>query len=485
MMESNLVGPPSLSTLLSFREKGRCTSRSFERRVYQALEQKHLLDDPEIVSPHKAGIASLSSCRNGRFLLAGGADGTISVYDLSRWGSEQFLRRHNGKQQQQQNMIGASSTRIAKRSHYDMNRQTHLPIARSLRVPSPEDPQEIPAGHSCGLVHVQWYPIDTGAFLSASMDGTLLFWDTNQMQPVLRVNPFETSSSPSVHLQATGVSVAFGARNHAAVKLVDLRSGSCSHQLIGHGGGITVVQWSPTSSVVLASGSRDGTIRLWDIRKAGSRACITVLDRNNTVENLQGASMAHYSSDYAHLRVAGGVKRPRGGNRNTDSNLMMSSNNYQAILSRGVRSHNGPISALKIFPDGHTLASVCGSTGELLLWDLRDDGHVLHQKFVAPGVLQAVVPTRRTTPLCINKDTIWVGYKTQLLGFSAVHGGSPQQVLKGHLSHITTIEQMEPSTHLLTASDDGMILTWGHKARTSASMNTCSKRIIRQDKDNW
>ena len=146
----------SLTSLLSTRERGRCTSRFFERYLYKALEQKQLLADPEIVSPHQAGISSLSLDSNdGRFLLAGAADATISIFDLSKWGSEKYVRKDsNGKD------------------------FVYSPIARSLKVPAvDQDSVQIPAGHSSSLTHVQWYPVDSGAFLTATMDGTILFWD--------------------------------------------------------------------------------------------------------------------------------------------------------------------------------------------------------------------------------------------------------------------------------------------------------------------
>jgi WD40 repeat protein len=41
------------------------------------------------------------------------------------------------------------------------------------------------------------------------------------------------------------------------------------------------ITWDPQHPFRLASGEDDGTVRLWDVRKAGSAACLGVLDREN------------------------------------------------------------------------------------------------------------------------------------------------------------------------------------------------------------
>ena len=69
------------------------------------------------------------------------------------------------------------------------------------------------------------------------------------------------------------------------VRLCDIKSGSVSHELIGHGtgrdgsGGVGVIQWSPTREFELASGGNDGCVKVFDVRKSGSGACLFTLDR--------------------------------------------------------------------------------------------------------------------------------------------------------------------------------------------------------------
>ena len=71
-----------------------CARDKFERGISRYFNVKQLLQDPDIISPHRKSISSLSIEPTGRFLLAGSADATISIYDLSQWGRRK-IDNHN------------------------------------------------------------------------------------------------------------------------------------------------------------------------------------------------------------------------------------------------------------------------------------------------------------------------------------------------------------------------------------------------------
>lgn len=52
----------------------------------------------------------------------------------------------------------------------------------------------------------------------------------------------------------------------ATIKIWDTKSGRLEHTLEGHLAGISTIAWSPDSTL-LASGSDDKSIRLWDVEK--------------------------------------------------------------------------------------------------------------------------------------------------------------------------------------------------------------------------
>nr|CAH8869734.1 unnamed protein product [Trichobilharzia regenti] len=124
------------------------------------------------------------------------------------------------------------------------------------------------------IMCVQWYPVDSGAFVSASLDKVFGIWDTVRLECVTSIRFPQSltwlSMSPVScyhNLIAISLGTCSGDHNSRAV-LVDPRVGSTVSTLLGGHSqlGLTQVVWSTRASYTLVTGGRDGKILYWDIR---------------------------------------------------------------------------------------------------------------------------------------------------------------------------------------------------------------------------
>jgi len=435
-----------------------------------------------VCSPHSFPITSLDvdNKSEGRFLLCGSHDCTITVYDLSILGSDHHL--------------GTSSSFTSKSSRDilmpEKDKRTFHPVSRSRRIVGGcYDPNHVPPGHSHAVTNVKWYPVDSGIFLSSDTDGSVLLWDTNAFVPVtsFNISLHNRISEPAI-LSVTGkcsvssmdipkavnnpihLLLAVGSSRTSnertgqsliddrVVRLCDIKSGSVSHELVGHGGrgGVGTVQWSPTRQFELASGGNDGCVKMWDIRKSGSGACLFTLNRER--KNLKFGQRIDAIRDPNILPIKRCLSET------------VAPNNYSMEFSSC--SHSGPVSALSFTPDGKYLLSASGSDQKIQLWDIQpgsNGGVVLPTMYLGPSDASPhpIETNERLTSFLVSQPgsertaTLWLGGNGGLLLGYEVHGmgGRPTKALSGHLDKITSISIQE-NFRLFTGCKDGMILAW-------------------------
>ncbi|ODQ83149.1 hypothetical protein BABINDRAFT_159597 [Babjeviella inositovora NRRL Y-12698] len=202
-------------------------------------------NNPEFpVLSHLGAINTLSLERlENRFLLSGGADAVIKIWDTRSCDPVN--------------------------SPYDSDKVVTVALI----------PKKV--AHTFGVSCVKWWPFDNEMFVSSSFDHTVKIWDTNSMEAVHafdlehRLYHMDLSSTGQQTLVAT-------ASDFPLIRLLDLRTTSASHTLPGHRGKVLAVKWSPTDPNILVSGGSDGELKLWDIRR--SNCCVCRFDMYRTSE---------------------------------------------------------------------------------------------------------------------------------------------------------------------------------------------------------
>ena len=459
-MGGNILG------LLLLRHEGRCGGSDFRDWVlYGKNLQQHepekrqewkLSSTTRIQPSHSRSYQSyntaLDLCRDSRFLLAGSGGGTVSIYDF-----------------REKTPPPSSPTLLSHAYH---------PIQQAETV----------GGNS--LSSVQWYH-DTGIFLTASMGGSVLLWDTAAMTPVLESQPFQYEGSSNTSLSCMQISpfsllAATGSRGSPKVKLVDLRSGASSHSLtsVGHKGGVTAVRWSPVNSHMLASCA--GVIALWDIRRP--RVPLAVLDSDHRPADAKLSTA--YALDGAHWRP----KKRKSGGRGVISAPSSS-------FSSTTRDTQTTATSAVFDPMGQHLVTVCEKRREVNVWDLRFQTApvMLPRRFVDPnngkpvdrGMEQPLLMTGTRK----SDRTVWVTKGDNMHGYSLFDNadGRPDVVLKGHLGRIVAATTGGSDTTIITSARDRLTLVWErHKDKPLLSdlFSTDAtvmgrKRRIDQDADSW
>lgn len=122
--------------------------------------------------------------------------------------------------------------------------------------------------HSDIVNEVQWHNFEQNVFGSVSDDKTVKLFDTRDSkctQTLDREGAINTIafSKHSANLFAIGL-------EDSTIELLDIRNpGHKLHTIMGHSESISCLEWDPHNDGILASGSQDRRVILWDIKRIG------------------------------------------------------------------------------------------------------------------------------------------------------------------------------------------------------------------------
>ncbi|AEO62240.1 uncharacterized protein THITE_2037150 [Thermothielavioides terrestris NRRL 8126] len=329
---------------------------------------------------------------------------------------------------------------------------TYHPVAVVPRAPSGPGPGPgSVGGHRFGITHLCFYPFDSAAFLSSSYDQTLKLWSTERASVSGSFDLGAKAYAHAISPIAAHLLVACGTQ-HPAVRLVDLRSSAAVQSLVspgqlgGSAGATLAVAWSPAHEHVLAAGSVDGRVRIWDVRKANG--LVALLDQEDTVGIVDAetpraprlSAKAHagpvngltWTDDGAYLVSAGHDGRIRVWDAATGANTL--ANFGPSIRNSQMGTLTMFVSPVGLTPPGRELLFFPNET-EILVMDLHEGSTVTRLRGMGPAV--AAVGTRRGGERTVRNRVTCIAWRGAGGGGGSsgmVMGGSnaPGGVYSGH-----------------------------------------------------
>lgn len=263
---------------------------------------------------------------------------------------------------------------------------------------------------------VQWYPLDSGVFFSASADKRLFVWDANALEcarailfdgAVRAIAAVVGAASKKPIVAAAG---AFTER----IRLCDLRAGSPIHTLSGHEKPVSAVAWHPANEWILASASEDGFCMFWDIRRSGALAVL-------------GSGLVPFASRGSPTKAL----------------------------------HPGPpLSAMMFSPDGK-FVFVSSRDGRISRWDAYSMSNTLVRFPRQPKT--PVFAASRQLAISSNGKVLFAPNRTRVSMYDT-SSGEDLGSLSGHISAVNCCVFNPSKLELYSGADDSHVIAWSADA---------------------
>eukprot|EP00752_Nemacystus_decipiens_P001367 g1356.t1 len=131
--------------------------------------------------------------------------------------------------------------------------------------------------------------------LSGAKDCTVRLWDINEASGCKALRKFSGHEGSVGSILKIGPFAAVSCSNDRTLRTWDHRVKGSVGVLRGHTGPVTCVQQSPANRSVLASGSADGTVMMWDVRKTAKGPSFTLRGHTDRVTGLLASGGSVYS----------------------------------------------------------------------------------------------------------------------------------------------------------------------------------------------
>ena len=217
----------------------------------------------------------------------------------------------------------------------------------------------------------------------------------------------------------------------------------------GHNGVVNILTWSPDGRI-LATGSYDNTVRLWD--KHGM--LINTMKHNSDVKTIA------FSPDCTMLASGNGS----GDFEDSDNTIRLWDNRGKLIKT--LVGHKNDVNTVAFSPDGNELAS--GSTDNTVrLWDVK--GNLIKVMVEHTGGVEALAfnPDGHTLASASRDTTVRLWDRK----------GNLIKTLEGHTGSVWTLAFSPDGITMASGSDDKTVRLWDRKGNLIKSLEGHSKGV--------
>jgi choice-of-anchor C domain-containing protein len=311
---------------------------------------------------HSGTITALAFSTDGRSLVTGDGEGTAHQWDLDAAPEARTLVDEGGYLG---SLAFSSDGRwLATGNDNGTARLWEVSSGRVRHVLSGHRPTSGPADQPNRVYRLAFAP-DGKTLATGGIDSIIRLWDVATGRQVRLLEGLPVSFLPTYGRTVGGLAFSpdgkclaagFGmpsfrtADYGAVIKLWDTASGRAIRTLPGHLNTVVSLAFSPDNRT-LASGSQDGTVRLWNLRTGEEILRFATAD-------IIWSHWVSFSPDGKTLAVGGGG----------DGTIHL----YDPTSGREkhtLRGHSGSVHGLSFSRDGRTLASAADD-GSVKLWDL-------------------------------------------------------------------------------------------------------------------
>ena len=393
-------------------------------------------------------VIQVSFSPDGRFIVAGGYDNDVTLWDVASGNLVHTLTGHSDEVHSV--VFSPDGTKIVSGSH-DM----------TIRLWDAMSGELIKAlGSPARLVTSVAFSADGGKILTGSWDNRLRLWDGLTAQ-LIRTFEGHSDAVNGVAFSPDGMRLASGS-DDTTVKLWDAATGALIATFEDHSHAVYAVAFSPDGRRFVSS-SDDKTIKLRDVSSG---------NLIRTVEGYEGrVNSLVFSSDGRRL-LAGALDKT--------AKLWDAQTGY---LLRTFK-HEGyfGVSSVAFSPDGQNVLTASGDT--IQLWD-AESGRLL-RKFDHGHTVTSIAITRDFTRLASasgdvldisSEGTAGIGDKTVKIW--DLSNGQLLRTLKGHSGGVKAVAFSPDGARLLSAGQDTTANLWNvHNGELLAS-------IVGAGTDDW